>query len=209
MGKLFGIDLKNNLLILYIVCFIIVIFSMFLNGISNLNHNRSVQYLELFFSIIGIILFPSLFSIEKKHVIIELINTKRFDYKYIFLFRIISTFIVTFIFSVFTYMMLTIFNSQVKLSDIYIAFTSTIFVGSICLLITVLSNNLLNGYMFGLVYFLVCLGFRNLSFIFLFPETFNFPYYFKVVQLLLSIIILASVVILSDKFKREGNNHRL
>lgn len=65
MGKLFGIDLKNNLLILYIVCFIIVIFSMFLNGISNLNHNRSVQYLELFFSIIGIILFPSLFSIEK------------------------------------------------------------------------------------------------------------------------------------------------
>ncbi|WP_242444249.1 hypothetical protein [Macrococcus epidermidis] len=76
MVKLFEIDLKNNLLNLYIVCFIVVVFSMFLNGISNLNHDRVIQYLELFFCIMGIVLFPTLFSIEKNHDITELINTK-------------------------------------------------------------------------------------------------------------------------------------
>ncbi|MFC6293600.1 hypothetical protein [Macrococcus epidermidis] len=194
MVKLFEIDLKNNLLNLYIVCFIVVVFSMFLNGISNLNHDRVIQYLELFFCIMGIVLFPTLFSIEKNHDITELINTKKYDYQYIFVFRTVSTLVVTLLLSIFAYIMLVIFNSQVRLTDIFIAFTSTIFIGSICLLISILTNNFLNGYMLGLVYFLICLGFRNLGFMFLFPETFNFPTQVKHIQLIMSILILIVII---------------
>ena len=84
-----------------------------------------------------------------------------------------------------------LFNSNIiVLRDMFIALTSTLFIGSICLLTSILSGNTLNGLMFGLVYFLFCLGFRNLGFMYLFSETFNFPFYIKIFQFLLGIVLL-------------------
>ena len=52
-----------------------------------------------------------------------------------------------------------------------------------------ISKNALIGYMFGLVYFLLCLGFKNMSFMYLFSETFGFPFYFKLIQFSISILV--------------------
>ena len=80
-------------------------------------------------------------------------------------------------------------SNVVFIQDIFIALTNTMFIGSLSLFISMISKNALIGYMFGLVYFLLCLGFKNMSFMYLFSETFGFPFYFKLIQFSISILV--------------------
>lgn len=74
-----------------------------------------------------------------------------------------------------------LFNLNIiVLRDMFIVLISILFIGLICLLISIFSGNILNGLMFGFVYFLFCLGFRNLGFMYLFLEIFNFLFYIKI-----------------------------
>lgn len=196
MIKLIHIDFKSNLLKLYLGILILLITCFYLYGVSNLTHDRITQFLELIFVLIGIILFSSLYAIDQHPSIIKLINSKALTYQTVFILRLLLTLVFINILSLLTLSVFALFNSEVQfLKDLFICITSSVFIGVVCLFISAVFHHSLSGYMFGLVYFLICLGFRNLGVFYLFSETFHFPFQFKIVQFVCSAITLLVMVL--------------
>ena len=191
MPKFLLIDIKTNLVKLYMGILILLFGGMFIFGVSNLNHERVTQYIELIFTILGILLCTAIYSVDQNKKSKLTISAKCHDYQFVFMLRLVITIIYILFLITINLFIFYLFNSNIiVLRDMFIALTSTLFIGSICLLTSILSGNTLNGLMFGLVYFLFCLGFRNLGFMYLFSETFNFPFYIKIFQFLLGIVLL-------------------
>ena len=65
MAKFLLIDIKTNLVKLYIGILILLFGGMFIFGVSNLNHESVTQYIELIFTILGILLFTAIYSVDQ------------------------------------------------------------------------------------------------------------------------------------------------
>lgn len=202
MGKLLFLEIKTNLSNLYLGCVIFFICSLFMFGVSNLTHDRIIQFIELIFTLLGIILFTTIYAIDNTRNTILIINSKRYHYSFLLLLRLFLTIVFTILLILIGLVTFKICNSNVVfIQDIFIALTNTMFIGSLSLFISMISKNALIGYMFGLVYFLLCLGFKNMSFMYLFSETFGFPFYFKLIQFSISILVSIITIYITKKVK--------
>ena len=83
MGKLLFLEIKTNLSKLYLGCVIFFICSLFMFGVSNLTHDRIIQFIELIFTLLGIILFTTIYAIDNTRNTILIINSKRYHYSFI------------------------------------------------------------------------------------------------------------------------------
>ncbi|TAA91816.1 hypothetical protein DMB77_08895 [Staphylococcus saccharolyticus] len=189
MVKLLFIEIKTNLIKLYLGNLFLLLGGLFIFDASNLSHDRVTQFIELIFILLDIILFTSIYTIDKSKHSILVLNTKYYDYHLIFILRVVLTIVFITILITINLIILYVFNSSILITkNAFIAFTSSLFIGTLCLLISIIIHNALSGFMVGLVYFLLCLGFRNLGFIYLFSETFKYPFYIKVIQFILGSI---------------------
>lgn len=177
-----------------------MIFGFLIYGISNLSHDKVVQFIEVIFSVIGMIALTSLLNMDRNQTTLLLINSKKYDYQYLFIIRLILTFFYILLLTICTLVMFIFGHSEVHLFyDLFLSFSSAIYLGVICLILSQLTKNTLNGFMIGFSYFLVCLGFRKLGVLYLFPETFSFPIYIKVFQFIIAIILTVISIWLSKK----------
>lgn len=192
------IEIKSNLSKLYIACFLFMIFGFFIYGISNLTHDKVVQFIEIIFSVIGMITFTSLLNVDRNQSSLLVVNSKKYDYQYLFIIRIMLTIFYILLLAICSLVIFIFGYSEVRLFyDLFLSLSSAIYLGVICLILSQLTKNTLNGFMVGFSYFLVCLGFRNLGIFYLFPETFSFPTYIKILQFIIAIILIGLCIRLS------------
>lgn len=182
------IEVKSNLLKIYLVCFLLVIFGFVVLGISNLTHAKVIQFEEL------------IFNIDNNTVYVSVIDSKEYDYKFVFINRILLTIVYTLLLILSSLLIFMFGHSEVNyMQDLFVSLTSSMFLGSICMFVSQVTQSTINGFMVGMSYFLVCLGFRSLGILYLFPETFNYPSYFKVIQFIIAICLLSFVIILKNR----------
>ena len=81
MAKFLLIDIKTNLVKLYMGILILLFGGMFIFGVSNLNHERVTQYIELIFTILGILLFTAIYSVDQNKKSKLTISAKCHDYQ--------------------------------------------------------------------------------------------------------------------------------
>lgn len=194
------IEVKSNLLKIYLSCFLLVIFGFVILGTSNLTHAKVIQFEELIFNIVGLIAFNSLVNIDNNTVYVSVIDSKEYDYKFVFINRILLTIVYTLLLILSSLLIFIFGHSEVNfMQDFFVSHTSSLFLGSICMFVSQVTQSAINGFMVGMSYFLVCLGFRNLGILYLFPETFNYPSYIKVIQFIIAICLLSFVIILKNR----------
>ena len=57
-------------------------------GVGNLTHDRITQFIELIFTLLGIILFTTIYAIDNTRNTILIINSKRYHYRFLLLLRL-------------------------------------------------------------------------------------------------------------------------
>ena len=147
----FGLSLRNNLLLA--ICYLLLIPAV--RGTANLDAVRSAECLEQSVILIGIILIVPLNAPEQSKAIQEIIRTKKFPQWIILLIRLAMTLItLTILTSVFAGIMKGNNCAFPYIPYVVGTVISAIALGSMGFFVSVLSNNIMAGYLTAVGYFL-------------------------------------------------------
>lgn len=127
-------------------------------GTANLDKTASAIPLEMFVSLIGIVLFTPIFQPEQNHETADVVFSKRVSMDVVYLIRTVYTF-------VFLMALTALFGVFMKLQGSDVTFllligtaANAVFLGSLGMLAAVLTDNTIIAYMIPMVYYMLNYG---------------------------------------------------
>ncbi|MCI8589929.1 MAG: ABC transporter permease [Clostridiales bacterium] len=169
-----AINFRHNSLISVIVaalfCSIIPLFV----GIANLDVRSAAMPLEMFVSLIGIVLLTPVFQPEQNEEIRDLVSSKSFSTMKVYLIRLIYLVIFAFLFISLFAIFMKLQHSDITLILVIGTLIDALFLGAIGMFTSALTGNTVMGYMAGLLYYALNVGMGNkLGCFYLFSMTFG------------------------------------
>jgi flagellar biosynthesis protein FliQ len=157
--EIIKVNWKFNLLPHGVVAIVLSIISPLIMGVENLDNIQTARVLELYISLLGMVLLIPLFIPDEDKNIRDLIRSKKESMLIIYIIRLIEAiFIVTVIIGVFMIYLRTQECSFSFVPYFYGTVTNCIFLGGLGILMYSISNNLPVGYMVPVLYYMMCFG---------------------------------------------------
>ena len=152
------INLRHNTFLSIIVSAVVIMITPIIFGTANLDKTESAIPLEMFVSLIGIVLFTPIFQPEQNHEIADVVFPKRVSMNVIYLIRTVYTFVFLMAFIA----LFCVFMSLQKSDVTFLMFVGTaanaVFLGSLGMLAAALTGNTIIAYMIPMVYYMLNYG---------------------------------------------------
>ncbi len=146
-------NLRHNFLPQFALVFLILIFAPIIFGITGLDAKASAVPLEMFVSLIGIVLLTPIFAPEQNEEIKDTVESKYISSIIVYLIRIfISIVLMAFLIGIFIYIM-EWNGCDISLKLAYGTFASALLIGAIGFAAYGISNNIAVGYMLPILYY--------------------------------------------------------
>lgn len=146
-------NIRHNFLPQFALVFLIFIFAPIIFGITGLDSKASAVPLEMFVSLIGIVLLTPIFAPEQNEEIKDTVESKYISTITVYLIRIfISILIMVFLIGIFVFIM-RLNGCDVSFKLAYGTFATALFVGAIGFAAYGISNNIAVGYMLPILYY--------------------------------------------------------
>lgn len=151
-------NLKHNSLLSIAVAVALCLLAPCLIGTANLDRNSSAMPLEMFLSLVGVVLLPPVFQPEQKEEVWDLLASKPFQMWKIYLIRIAySTMVMA--------LLIFLFAAYMKwngcdITSLLVLGTvaDAVFLGALGMLASALANHTVIGYMPPLLYYAINIG---------------------------------------------------
>lgn len=152
------VNLKYNALLSVMVSAVIIIITPMIFGTDNLDNMASAVPLEMFVSLVGIILLTPIFQPEQNEDINDIVSSKYISTSKIYLIRTAySAIILTSLISLFGIYMKAQ-NCDVTPLLIIGTLANAVFLGSLGMIFAAISNSTIIGYMIPMVYYALNFG---------------------------------------------------
>lgn len=153
------VNFKFNLLPHILLSLLFLLLSPFISGVENLDASRTARVLELYVSLLGIILLIPIFLPEQNKDIRELMNSKFITLTAVHVIRIIQACIVLIIF-IFSYIIfLKINNCTFPVINYFLGtLLEAVFLGGMGILAYSFSDQIAIAYMLPMVYYIMAMG---------------------------------------------------
>lgn len=161
LAKVVFSDAKHNFLLHYLAAFGVLITAPIIFGLSELSERMSAQPMEIISAIIGITVLTPIFMPEQNLNIYDLVRSKKTSHTLVCFFRIICSLTVTALLSGGLALFMRYNSSDVGMKLYVSALSGAFAVGSLGLLVSSLSNNVIIGYMVSAMYFMGSMFLRN------------------------------------------------
>lgn len=161
---------RNSILAAAILCILVPVFA----GTANLDANASALPLEMFVSLIGIVLLTPVFAPEQDAAVRDLVSAKYVDVTTVYIIRAVYSI-------VFAAGMIAAFGMYMKMQNCEVSLllvlgtaADAVFLGALGMLASALCSNTVIGYMVPMLYYGVNIGMGNkLGKFYLFSMTFG------------------------------------
>lgn len=155
------VNLRHNFLPLLLLSVIIMMLTPALFGITHLDSKATAVPLEMFLSIIGIILLVPIFQPEHDDEIKDIIASKYIDSTYIHLIRVVYSvvgiIVLVLIFSLF----MLLCGCEITMALICGTIADAMFLGSMGLLALAITGNLPVSFMVSLLYYVINIAMKS------------------------------------------------
>ena len=152
------INLRHNALLSIAVAVLLCLVTPFLIGTANLDHNSAAMPLEMFVSLIGVVLLTPVFGPEQNGEIDDLVSSKYCSTAKVHLIRTVySTGIAALLIGIFTVFM-KLQSCDVTPVLALGAIADALFLGSMGMLTSAVTGNTVIGYMPTLLYYALNIG---------------------------------------------------
>lgn len=149
------VNLRHNFTPLLLLSFIIMLLTPVLFGTTNLDYKAAAVPLEMFVSIIGMILLVPIFQPEQDDEIKEVVSSKYIDCIYVYLIRVVYSVIgIIVLVSAFALFML-LCGCEITIPLIFGTIADAMFLGAIGFLTSAITNNLPVSFMVSLLYYVI------------------------------------------------------
>ena len=149
------VNLRHNFTPLLLLSFVLMLLTPVLFVTTNLDSKAAAVPLEMFISIIGIILLVPIFQPEQDDEIKDIVASKYVDSTYVHLIRvtysIIGLILLVLVFSLFMF----VNNCEITMELIGGTIADAMFLGSIGLLISAITNNMSVSFMIPFLYYVL------------------------------------------------------
>lgn len=152
------INLKHNACLSIIVSVVIMLLIPIIVGTANLDMYASAVPLEMFVSLIGIVMLPPVFAPEQNADIDDLVSSKYVSTVKIYLIRTVYSIVILALFIGLFCVYMGIRNCDVALGLMTGTLSDAIFLGSLGMITSSVCNNTVIAYMIPLVYYAVNYG---------------------------------------------------
>ena len=155
------VNLRHNFLRLLLLATVIMILTPVLFGTTGLDSKAAAVPLEMFISIIGIILLVPIFQPEQDDEIKDIVVSKYIDSTYVHIIRgaysIIGIILLVLAFSLFMF----VCGCEITIALIGGTIADTMFLGAIGLLTSAITNNMSVSFMIPLLYYVLNLTMKS------------------------------------------------
>lgn len=165
-------NLRHNSLLSIAAAVMLCLLTPLLIGTANLDRNSAAMPLEMFVSLIGIVLLTSVFQPEQNEEIHDLVSSKHCSIEKVYLIRTLySVGVVVLLICLFAVYMQTQ-GSDVTMILVFGTTANAIFLGSMGMLTSAMTGNTVIGYMPPFLYYALNIGMgRKLGNFYLFSMT--------------------------------------
>ncbi len=200
--KIAGINFRHHSFFSVIVSAAILIITPVIFGISNLDETAAAVPLEMFVSLIGIVLLTPIFQPEQNPEIADVVLPKHVSADLIYLIRAVYLFVSLMALIALFGIFMRIQKSDVPLLLLVGTMANAVFLGSLGMLAAALANHTVIAYMIPLVYYMLNYGAgRKLGNYYLFSmRTLDFQ---PKLWLLTTGILLVFASLLIERLKRK------
>lgn len=151
-------NLRHNSLLSIVAAVLLCLITPLLIGTANLDRNSAAMPLEMFVSLIGIVLLTPVFQPEQNEEIHDLVSSKHCSTEKVYLIRTLYTVgVVVLLICLFVVYMQTQ-GSDVTMVLVFGAAANAIFLGSMGMLVSALTGNTVIGYMPPFLYYALNIG---------------------------------------------------
>lgn len=147
------INLKHNFIPHFALACVFLVITPLIFGISNLDKKASIIPLEMFVSLIGIMLLTHVFMPEQNPEIEDVIRTKKTNYIWVCLIRIVYSVIILMILIVFLGNIMNLYNSDVSYKVMLGTFISGFFLGTLGMVTHGITKNIPVSYMIPVTFY--------------------------------------------------------
>ena len=171
-------------------------------GTENLNQTESAVPLEMFVSLLGIVLFTPIFQPEQNHEIADVVFPKCVSMNVIYLIRVVYTFAFLIAFIALFGVFMRVQKSDVTFLMLIGTVANAVFLGSLGMLAAALTSNTIIAYMIPMIYSMLNYGAgKKLGNFYLFSmRTHNYQ---PKIWLLMTGTILIFLSLLIERLKRK------
>lgn len=142
-----------------IICIGMLLFAPLVMGVANLEFPDTAKVLELYVSLLGIILLVPVFSPEQDKNIRDLVYTKRMNYASVYLIRLAEALAVMAVLLLGFLLFLRANHCEMNFGRFYPAILGTMLAfGGLGIFSYAITDNLIAGYMLPLVYYAAAIG---------------------------------------------------
>lgn len=153
------VNFKFNLFPHVIAAIILCLISPFIMGVKNLDSINTAKVLDVYISLLGIILLVPLFFPEQDRDINDLIRSKKESISVIHIIRLIEALLCLFIIVTSFLFYLKIGNCTFPFKEyLYGTIADCIFLGGLGIFIYSIINSLCTSYMVPVLYYIMCFG---------------------------------------------------
>lgn len=153
--KIAKISLKHNFIVHFIISVVIILLTPVLFGTSDLGTTASAVPLEIFVSLIGIVLLTPVFQPEQNSEIEEVVTCKYVSSISVSIIRIVYSIVSLIVLIGLFAMFMRICRCSIPLSLIFGSIATAMFLGAIGMLTASISNNIAVSYMIPMVYYVM------------------------------------------------------
>lgn len=152
-------NLKHNMWIHILICAAMLLLSPLVLGVSNLPAAGTAKVLEMYISLLGIVLLTPIFLPEQDQNIRDLVYVKKTNYIKVYVIRLVSALLVLAIFLLFYMLFLKAGGCEMKFLPLYGGTLATmICFGGLGIFAYALTNHQIIGYMLPFVYYVIAVG---------------------------------------------------
>lgn len=153
------INLKYNVPLHILVCFLLLGLSPFLMGVANLESQDTAKVLEMYVALIGIVMLIPIFLPEQSKEIRDLVGSKYIHSAFVYLIRLLGNCLLL-AFFLGAYILMLRNNQCVFPAICYFlgTYAEMLFFGGIGIFCYGLCDNLIIGYMIPIVYYITAMG---------------------------------------------------
>lgn len=157
--KIAKVNWKFNLFPHVIVAFMICLISPLIMGVENLDYLQTAKILDVYISLLGLILLVPLFIPDEDENILDLVKSKKESMAVIHIIRLLESilFLTIFILGFLFYLKTKSCNFPFT-EYFYGTMANCIFIGGLGILIYSIFNNLAVAYMVPMLYYIMCYG---------------------------------------------------
>lgn len=149
------INLQHNFIPHFLLAIVIILVTPLLFGISNLDSSAVWTPLEIFASLIGIVLLVPIFIPELDHEIADVVNSKYTNMGLVLLLRTVYSIIAIILLIVLLCLSMKVLGSDTTLLHISGGIANSIFLGALGAIAISICRNVAVGYMVPLIYYTI------------------------------------------------------